>query len=513
MRIPTTITLPTTTTNSHDTLANNLDLTLLPDIHASLKPLLLPLPPTDSSTPSSSREPLADVFTTFLDNPSLSSVLKSIDVDISQLVEQIPKRWSLYPPLILLPSGSLSSPAWTHLLETAPPPALEKLWADILHTISKTSAGKSGPFTHLAINRGIPPSSSSAHDSENILRSPSHLHLLHGDFGPDIPAARWALPSTDPDAIGPADFEDAFWVRARQNGIVQTWAPRWTMFSRGNVKEKARILGFEAASPRQASTNAPAKNSDPAIQMVADQAAAAQAAAAASSNTQPQAGPGPTATAPHGGEGRAAEAAAVQLAIDLYAGIGYFTLSYLTLGYSVLAWELNPFSVEGLRRGALANGFPITVLRGAALRSPDLPRIAAALSGRPGVVVFEESNAAARARFEGIQAAAGAGAGYRVRHVNLGLLPSSRATWEVAGGLVAEGGCVHAHENVGVEEVAEMGEEVRRGVGEGAGRGRTVRVVHVEFVKSFAPGVGHYVFDVVVGPGLGEGGAVELRGR
>ncbi|KAK6858721.1 S-adenosyl-L-methionine-dependent methyltransferase [Apiospora arundinis] len=44
-------------------------------------------------------------------------------------------------------------------------------------------------------------------------------------------------------------------------------------------------------------------------------------------------------------------------AVDMYAGIGYFVFSYAELGMRVLCWELNPWSVEGLRRGALANGW------------------------------------------------------------------------------------------------------------------------------------------------------------
>ena len=38
---------------------------------------------------------------------------------------------------------------------------------------------------------------------------------------------------------------------------------------------------------------------------------------------------------------------------DLYAGIGYFAFSYAKAGVGkVLCWEINPWSVDGLRRGA-----------------------------------------------------------------------------------------------------------------------------------------------------------------
>src|SRR5690606_6675835 len=49
-------------------------------------------------------------------------------------------------------------------------------------------------------------------------------------------------------------------------------------------------------------------------------------------------------------------------AVDLYAGIGYFAFSYARLGLRVLCWEVNPWSVEGLRRGAEANGFGVRVM-------------------------------------------------------------------------------------------------------------------------------------------------------
>ena len=48
--------------------------------------------------------------------------------------------------------------------------------------------------------------------------------------------------------------------------------------------------------------------------------------------------------------------------VDLYVGIGYFALPYLRKGVRrVFGWELNGWSVEGLRRGCIRNGFECAV--------------------------------------------------------------------------------------------------------------------------------------------------------
>lgn len=351
---------------------------------------------------------------------------------------------------------------------------VEELWKGVLDAISRLGGEK---VTHLAVNHPIPGSA----EDENIIRAPSHLRMLAGNFGPDIPAGRWALGNGEGEGerIGEMDFKKAFWVRTRQNGIFQSWAPRWTMFSRGNVTEKARVLHFGAASS-----------------WATDEAAGDAASG--------------------GSNGRNGEE--VQIAVDLYAGIGYFTLSYLSQGYAVLAWEINPFSIEGLRRGAVANGFEVLVVKGA----PDWEAVRETLERR-GVVVFAEDNQYAWKRFnEGVrqlEGKGGAGAGrWKVRHVNLGLLPSSRMGWGVGGAFLGkgEGGWMHAHENIkeAGQEEEERGGEIVGVVREAMGvqgeevqerRDVDVEVRNVAVVKGFGPGVRHVVFDVWVGP-KGEGG-------
>ncbi|TVY58174.1 tRNA wybutosine-synthesizing protein 2, partial [Lachnellula cervina] len=250
-------------------------------------------------------------------------LLGTIHTTLQELLATAPKRWVTYPPMVLLPSGSLSGP-WTPILALSSPAShRESLCAAIVASISKKE-GK-GSLTHLAINSGIP--LHKHEDAENILRTPSGLVTLYGDFGPAL----------SPDHVpGPQDFADAFWVCTKQNGISQTWAPRYTMFSRGNVKEKARLLGFHAASQVE-------------------------------------------------GRRRSREELKRDVAVDLYAGIGYFVFSYAALGMRVYGWEINGWSVEGLRRGAGLNGWGVRAVKGDEKWHVNE-------EGNEKIVVFEEDN-------------------------------------------------------------------------------------------------------------------------
>lgn len=197
------------------------------------------------------------------------------------------------------------------------------------------------------------------------------------------------------------------------------------MFSRGNVKEKARVLGFPGVAGTQV--------------------------------------------------------------VDLFAGIGYFAFSYVAAGAArVWCWEVNPWSVEALLRGARGNGWSAVVVR-----EGEEVQV-----GGERLVVFMEDNKGAGERVRGL------GLAGAVRHVNLGLLPSSRGAWGTAVGIVEEGGWVHVHENVASGELAEFtGAVVREfeALEAETGRGRTIKCGHVEEVKTFAPGVMHCVLDLRVG--------------
>ncbi|KAJ4986285.1 tRNA wybutosine-synthesizing protein [Stagonosporopsis vannaccii] len=407
--------------------------------------------------------------------PSTLNTLPSIE----SLTSNFPDAYSIHQPLLLVPSASLT-PLWRSLLATHPT-VLEQVWRHIAFELD---------CTHMALNSPIPPSNaaSSAHarDAENILRSPVNLAPLYGDFGP--PPTQRTL--REP---GEEDFSKALWVQACQNGVHQTWAPVYTMFSRGNVKEKARILALPSL-PRNA---APATLSS------------------VSANAEEQ------------GEGITA--------VDFYAGIGYFALPYRLAGASlVLCWEINPWSIEGLRRGCELNKQRYRIFTPADIPAPDATEEAwiawradvqqqqqqqqqqehqqgkrkgksksKAKEDNSELWIFTMSNSTAPSILHFLRPLVPP-----IRHVNLGLLPLSRLSWPAAVGAIdsQRGGWVHAHENVGEEELEARREEVEgefrrlagRADGTAIGRGEGVRVEHVERVKLYAPGVVHVVFDVYI---------------
>jgi tRNA wybutosine-synthesizing protein 2 len=376
--------------------------------------------------------------------------------------------------MVFLPSGSFGNAWWEDVgSEQVASRYGARLWSLLLESIGRRE-GK-GPLTHLVVNSGIPlqkppdqgpgsqglgmlaneencramfgtPSQKILDQGSNIgggrlldreynvLRTPSGLIMLHGNFGPSL------SPETVPTE---KDFEEAFWVSTKQNGITQVWAPRYTMFSRGNVKEKARLLDFHGSDQSQESRRL------------------------------------------------AKEKMANDSAVDLYAGIGYFVFSYAKMGLRrVVGWELNPWSVEGLRRGAIANGWSVQIVRS--------NEVLDLVDGQ--IVVFLEDNRNAAKTLRGPWR-------YRlgnIRHINCGLLPSSQDSWEMALEILDGNGWLHLHENVGVKDVqsrsAEIGELMVRWLKKaGDDRAqRSAKVEHVEYVKTFAPDVWHCVFDVYV---------------
>ncbi|KAI4916280.1 uncharacterized protein J4E92_009197 [Alternaria infectoria] len=382
---------------------------------------------------------LGTALTLLLDRTS-----ESHSLTVEALVTAFPDGYSVYKPMLLLPHNALSSSPWRTLITTYPADSdkMKQVWRDMA-----TSVGA----THVAINAPIPISTSSTSASpstttseENILRSPSNITPLYGNFGPTPTPQTITSPSA-------TDFADALWVTARQNGIWQTWAPLYTMFSRGNVNEKARILNLPSVNDLDVASTA----------------------------------------------------------VDLYAGIGYFAFSYKKSGdrrntgiKQVACWEINPWSIEGLRRGAEMNGWTCRVLKGADIaRLRESPAVDDSYFHQADLLVFQTSNESAEQDYALLPSPKPP-----VRHVNLGLLPSSKLSWGVAVAMLEKqlGGWIHVHENVGVNDV-----ETRRKVVEeeflslvdkrDAETRRKAVVEHVEKVKMYAPGVVHCVFDVVIG--------------
>ncbi|KAL4727389.1 S-adenosylmethionine-dependent methyltransferase [Fusarium chlamydosporum] len=329
----------------------------------------------------------------------------------SDLLTSAPKRFTVYEPMALLPTGSFTSSAWSTLLHNVGKDACQQLWSGILERISMQ--GKEA-LTHLAVNEGIPLHKDGEELDENVRRSPSGLRTLYGNFGHQDASAE--EPSQE-------DFEKTLWVSTKQNGIFQTWAPRWTMFSRGNVKEKARLLDM----------------GDKTL------------------------------------EGT--------WAVDLYAGIGYFVFSYARLGMRILCWEINPWSVEGLRRGAIANRWGVRIVQGEdlALSTQEI------VNGGEQIIVFLESNEEALRRIQSLQ---GTGVARDVRHINCGFLPTSEPTWRDTWDISAPAAqtWLHLHENVGAIDTETRRNEIQRKFDDWSqGTDRTAKAGHIEQVKTFAP--------------------------
>lgn len=315
------------------------------------------------------------------------------------LQTHLPKKWSVYPPMVLFGPGSFDSSEWQAVFADG------KVNQEAFFT--KLRQAFPPGITHFAVNRPIV-----EHDA---MRRPFHLVPLHGDFGPAPSEQLYTSPAS-------GDLTAAFWCLAVQNGITQYWAPRYTMFLRGNITEKKRVL--------DTFRNAKGQN-----------------------------------------------------VVDMYAGIGYFTFSYLAVGTTVFCWEINPWLVEGLVRGLVRNGHRYALIsEGEPFSASRFQTLAA-----EGVkaFVFHELNIHAADRMANVTGT--------LAHVNLGLLPSLQPSWPTVRLLIrGHRGCaVHVHENVHVSEIAAMAQTAETYF---AGR-----AVHTEKVKTFAPDVWHIVVDVVNG--------------
>jgi len=372
-------------------------------------------------------------------------LLSSLQLSLDDLLNPFPSTYVVYPPMLLLYNWANTSPSWKKLLDTHPPrsPVIQSIWSRVAAAVGAT---------HVAINASIPPriegssggeASIDNASAENILRSPINIMPIYGNFGlsPDISTPYGAHPNADA-------FQQAFWVKHTQNGIHQIWAPLYTMFSRGNIREKTRVLKLDSVL----------------------------------------------------------SCARMEIgctAVDLYAGIGYFAFSYRKAGIGkVLCWELNPWSIEGLARGAQANGWTQRTFTHFPLGG-DWEQGAM----DSDFLIFQQSNEEAVEILEKLPPVP------PIRHVNCGLLPSSRLSWGTAVRAIDKklGGWIHAHENVGVGDIESKKEEVLAEMQEHLDRvdmgsdqkQRRVKCEHVERVKTYAPGVLHVVLDIWVDGGAG----------
>ncbi|KAF1846770.1 uncharacterized protein K460DRAFT_129921 [Cucurbitaria berberidis CBS 394.84] len=415
--------------------------------------------PIDSLDPTLHKNPLQRALKEALEALP-QSILMSRGLTVEGLVSSFPDSYSVYRPMLLLPHNAFASDAWNNFMSAhaANSDSLRPVWQRIAEAVGAT---------HIAVNSPIPLQTSTktaaAQDQiesqaqENFLRSPVNLAPIYGDFGP-LPTPQTLSSPNE------ADFKNALWVTTIQNGIHQTWAPLYTMFSRGNVSEKTRLLTL------------------PSVTMDFDVPSAA---------------------------------------VDLYAGIGYFAFSYKKGGAGrkngiekILCWELNPWSVEGLRRGAEMNRWTCRIWgkNEMPVSQVDWETWRRELEKRgddEDFWIFQMSNEFAGGLIQHLTTPEPPLV-LPIRHVNLGLLPSSTRSWRTAMRVldIECGGWIHAHENVGVQDIESRSRELEdtfQGLLEERGGkrlekdgGKCVKLEHVERVKMYAPGVVHCVFDVYV---------------
>lgn len=299
-------------------------------------------------------------------------------------------RYSIYPPMVLFNSMV----TWTD----------EE--ARILVENSSKYFGLHG-ITHLALNARLVPG--------DEVRSPSFFTPIYGNFGP----------APGDGSPGAKDFDEAFWCSCIQHKITQIWAPRYTMFSRGNIREKIRVRSFEQIMGNDI--------------------------------------------------------------VDLYCGIGYFSLAYaFNLPRRIFAWDINPWSIEGFMRGAKANKVNARLVT-------SHPVIDYSTS-EPTIFAFLEDN---QASYETL-----ANAGdVCITHINMGLLPDCKKVWKLAALIAllpnnqAESTTLHIHENVAEPDIQKWTQETLQSLHSHVKDHATVQFKHVEKIKTFAPSVFHVCGD------------------
>lgn len=339
-------------------------------------------------------------------NHDLVSLVKSILLEmnkpielINDILEHVPTRFTIYSPVMLLNNSTVRTFAHE---------CFQKLTQDELNLIFDKMI-EQYKIEIIAINKPI--------EEEDLMRQPHNLQILHHQ-GND------------------SDIKiDDIWCKVKQNGIWQIWNPMFTMFSRGNIKEKKRILD----------TYPDVKGND---------------------------------------------------IVDLYCGIGYFTFSYLKLQCkNIFGFELNEWSVLGLQKGLVANKY---------------------FDNHDGIHIYNENNEKSVERIQEFRLKENDNKLLNIRHINLGLLPSSQQGYPLALEILLQHNdwlqtplsTLHIHENVHIDDiqngefaqlvVTNLEQSIPVEKVDGDSRSWSFTVVYLEQIKTFAPDVWHVCIDVNV---------------
>ncbi|CCF59733.1 hypothetical protein KAFR_0H03230 [Kazachstania africana CBS 2517] len=312
------------------------------------------------------------------------------DEDMETLLDHVPLKYSIYPPILLLNNSekrSFQNEAFQMIL-VKNNVNVNKFYTELLKFLRVKFIFANKPILN-----------------QDVLRQPHNLVRLF--------------------SLDDSVRDESIWCELKQNGIWQVWNPCFTMFSRGNVKEKKRVLDtFEDI-----------KGND---------------------------------------------------VVDLYCGIGYFSFSYLKRGCRYFfGFDLNQWSINGFHKGLQLNK----------------------LDKGSSCYVFQETNEMSLSRIAHFRETQNNNALLRIRHINLGLLPSSKQGWPVALNLISQHhdweSCpkvtLHIHENVHSEAINDNS-FARSTV-------QTLQTLnalyqytdtHLERIKTFAPDVWHVCLDIDV---------------
>lgn len=319
------------------------------------------------------------------------------------ILNHTPLKYSIYPPMLLLNNSitrSFDNPVWQGVITS-------EYYSQLLTFLSSNQ----NKLNYIALNKPI-------EENDNILRKPDNIQVLY-----------------------PFNVTEEIWCEVKQNGIWQCWNPMVTMFSRGNIKEKKRIID----------TFKDIEGND---------------------------------------------------IIDLYCGIGYFSLSYLFMKCrNLFGFELNHWSIEAFKRGLIKNhGFN---------RNPDNNNGNGLYSG---VHLYNENNEMSDQRILEYRQSQGNELPFlRIRHINMGLLPSSEQGYPVALTLLSHHhdwrqipvSTLHVHENASVEEIDNGIIQERvisklSQIQQHSSFHYNFTLTHLEKIKTFAPDVWHIVLDIDV---------------
>ncbi|KAG9690131.1 hypothetical protein KCU95_g13950, partial [Aureobasidium melanogenum] len=334
---------------------------------------------------------------------------------------------------------------WSNLLSNLEPDEIESIY------LAGCDQRLSHPFQTTE-----PPSTPQRHDSGVAGVSPekddTKLAQRSNDVSPphehSIVVCKQEQPTQD-------DFDNATWVSTKQNGVTHYWAPRHTASPHSNASHSARML-YMSSLKTSTITKSTRKGCT---------------------------------------------------AVDLSAGSGAIALNYAAAGVQkVLCWDANPWSIEGLRRGAIKNRWHVQVYHGDRIQSKTVK-----ISSKTRVMAFVEDGEKASSRILGLR-------NYLppVRHVNCGLVPTSRNLHAVAAAVLDPklGGWIHVHETYRVEEVVYGANKTRaelEAIVETLDRERGYLtdvkeiprrpvVQHIQRIGSDAPGVLYCIVDIHIPP-------------